>query len=56
MNKLVMSWHTQDGRLACRWSKPEDSGSETAIPMNAPSAQRPEDWNMDVVFELGDAA
>jgi hypothetical protein len=56
MNKPVMSWHNEDGRLVCRWSEPEDSNREPAIPAEAPSAQLSEYWNADVVFELGDAA
>jgi hypothetical protein len=29
MKRLVMTWNTEDGRLACRWRMLEREGAET---------------------------
>jgi hypothetical protein len=56
MDNLTMSWNTEDCQLVCRWSGSEDKKSDLVVPTNEPLAQQFEDWNSDVVFELGDAA
>ena len=56
MNNLVMSWSTEDGRLACRWSESGDRSCKPVVRPDSTSPRESEQWNSDVVFELGDAA
>ncbi|MBV8672447.1 MAG: hypothetical protein JOZ33_03350 [Acidobacteriaceae bacterium] len=56
MKTLGISWRIEDNWLVCRWRKAGDSTREIAIPIDVASARKPEYWNSDVVFELGDAA
>jgi hypothetical protein len=56
MDRLTMSWNTEGCQLVRCWIGSGEKQSDVVIPTNEPLGQWFEDWNSDVVFELGDAA
>jgi len=54
MSRMTMSWNKNGCQLLCYWSRLEGKKSVLVVPTNEPLLQQFEDWNSDVVFELGD--